>query len=340
MPLIIPLFIPQEGCPHTCVFCNQRHISQKNKFLGPQEVQEEIKHWLALVHKSTDKHVQVAFYGGTFTGLPLARQSELLQAVQPFLAQNLVTSIRLSTRPDTIEPSNLALLKQYGVTCVELGVQSCCDSVLEKSKRGHSLADIRAASRMVRSSGLSLGWQLMLGMPGETFSAIRKTVLEAIIHKPDCVRIYPLLVLRDSPLEAQWRKGLFTPLSLKKAVLYAAYMKSHFDAHKLTIIRIGLQASDGIEQSLLAGPYHPAFGEMVSSRMMLKETRKILADQDASSHCSLTISPKDHSIFIGNRQSNLKRLQALGLNERFSLNFEKNLPRHTLRVGNSSIFTS
>lgn len=342
MAAIIPLFIPHEGCPHTCIFCNQRHTRPSPEPVTPQQAADTITTWLARLQpqqqqstqstQATARTVEVAFYGGSFTALPRLRQEELLHAVQPFLAQGLVRSIRLSTRPDSIDTDTLLMLKRAGVRLIELGVQSCDDAILARSGRGHSHADTLRASRLIRKAGLQLGWQLMLGMPGEGFAAIRRKVAACIQERPDCIRIYPLVVLRGSRLAEKWRSGLFQPLSLKKAVLFCAYMKKHFDAHNLPIIRMGLQASSELEENLLAGPYHPAFGELVRARMMLMQTRALLSSYQQKEPCTLRIAPQDISVFIGMKRSNILRLEELGLSTRFTLKPDTCLPRQSLRL--------
>lgn len=180
-PLVIPLFIPHEGCPHHCVFCNQHQISaQVGEPLDAQAVVATIHTWLAQARSGHTRMVQVAFYGGSFTGLAESRQRELLAAVQPFRQQGLVQEIRLSTRPDYIDAHRLALLHEYGVGTIELGVQSCDDHLLHLAGRGHSTADTIAACQMITAAGFTLGIQLLLGLPGETFAALRRTV-----HRPE-----------------------------------------------------------------------------------------------------------------------------------------------------------
>ncbi len=339
MPTIIPLFIPHEGCPHACSYCNQFHTRPLDRpgqphhtRLTPQEIHLHIETWLARLRPQRKKLVQVAFYGGSFTALSQKRQVELLTAVQPYLKAGLVHGIRLSTRPDYIEQDQLHLLRQHGVCLIELGVQSCDDSVLARARRGHSHADSLRASACIRASGLQLGWQLMVGMPGESFAGIRRMTAACIREQPNCIRIYPLVVLRGSALEKEWRGGGFQPLSLPKAVLFTAYMKKRFDAHGLAVIRMGLQPSLELEQNILAGPYHPAFGEQVAARLMLKKTRKLLSRHRGPEPCILRIAPGDMSIFTGIRRANLKRLEALGLRSRFILRTDACLPRQSLQM--------
>lgn len=332
MPAIIPLFIPHEGCPHACSFCSQRHTRSGLAPITPQQVAASIEEWLARLGPKRRAGVEAAFYGGSFTALAGERQRALLEAVQPFLAAGQVQSIRLSTRPDCIEADHLRLLQHYGVRLIELGVQSCDDTVLSRAGRGHSHQDSLRASGLIRAAGMQLGWQLMPGLPGEGFAGIRRMAAACLQERPDCIRIYPLVVLRHSRLAQDWQRGAYRPLSLSKAVLYSAYLKERFDAQGLAVIRMGLQASPELKRNILAGPYHPAFGELVLARLMLKKARKLLSRYHGPGPCILRIAAGDVSIFTGLRRANLKRLEALGLRSRFILVPDPNLPRQSLRL--------
>lgn len=333
MPLIIPLFIPHEGCPHRCLFCNQHSISSQTRSpITGAEVAATIREWLVLARPERRTRAQVAFYGGSFTGLPAARQSELLSAVQPFLRRGEVQAIRLSTRPDTVDRDRLALLVSHGVTTVELGVQSCDDRVLRQAGRGHSSADSLQASRLIKDRGLQLGWQLMPGLPGEDGRSLRRTVEATIQTRPDFVRIYPALVVRGSGLAWLYHQGGYRPLSLGRAVVLAAFMKKRFDDQGIGVVRMGLQSSATLERDLVAGPWHPAFGELVKARLMLRQTRRTLARTGANP-VVLVINDRDQSIFRGPGSVNLRRLQELGLSARFTLRFDPNQPRQTVVMG-------
>ena len=333
-PLVIPLFIPHEGCPHRCVFCNQQLISgQEGPPLGAQEVGTTIRTWLEQARPEPHRQVQVAFYGGSFTGLAEARQRELLAAVQPFRQQGLVQEIRLSTRPDYIDPPRLELLRHFGVSTIELGVQSCDDHLLRRAGRGHSTADTLHACGLIKEAGFILGIQLLLGLPGETFATLRHTLATVTRLRPQFVRLYPLLVLRGSGLEQMYHQGAYRPLSLGRAVVQAAYLKKRFDDAGIRVVRMGLQPGAELEQSLVAGPYHPAFGEMVQSRLMLRRTRQVLAALPAHQAVTLVINPRDQSVFRGLHSRNIIRLQQLGLMERISLHTDPNQPRQTVSIG-------
>ncbi len=333
MALIIPIFLAHEGCPFRCIFCNQQSISGRSTPpTNEAEVRETIRTWLEQCRPDNRGDVQVAFYGGSFTGLPRQRQEALLVAVAPFIDQGLVHAIRLSTRPDYIDQPRLELLIRHRVSIVELGVQSCDDRVLMRSGRGHNRADIQRAAGLVRQSGLRLGIQLMTGLPGDTFTSLRATVAEVIRLQPEFVRIYPVVVLRGSALEALYRRGKYHPLSLGKAVLLTAWMKKRFDGHGIGVVRMGLQPTPELTRSLVAGPFHPAFGELVKSRLMLGQVRRTLAAVPAGTAVRLMISDRDQSLFRGQNKANIRRLRQLGLNDRYTLHTDPLQSRLTLRV--------
>lgn len=320
-PLIIPIFIPHEGCPHRCLFCNQRQISGiAYPPVNAAAVQAEIQTWLDRT-SAAEQTVQIAFYGGSFTALPRARQEELLTAAAPFLKSGLVQSLRLSTRPDCIDTEQAAFLKAHQVATVELGVQSMNDHVLAAAQRGHTADDVEKAVAALRQVGLEIGIQLLLGLPGDSRTSLRRTVQQVIALRPDFIRIYPLLVLRGSGLVALHEQGRYTPLSLSKAVIQAAFMKKRFAQAGIRVVRMGLQAGAELEASLLAGPWHPAFGELVSSRLMLRQTRQLLA-QATTKTVYLSISSRDQSVFRGMKSANVERLRQLGLWQRIVLRID------------------
>nr|WP_321465202.1 radical SAM protein [uncultured Desulfobulbus sp.] len=331
-PLVIPVFIPHEGCPHCCIFCNQHQISGQDNSVTAEEVGQVIATWLDRSGAGNRYPVQVAFYGGSFTGLPLARQQSLLAAVAPYRQQGLVQEIRLSTRPDYIDDVRIELLCRHGVGIVELGVQTCDDDLLQRAGRGHGAEDITRAATLIKAAGLQLGMQLMLGLPGQGFGAIRRTVDQVITLAPDLVRIYPVLVLEGSGLAALYHQGRYRPLSLARAVVQAAFMKKRFDDHGIVVVRMGLQPGPELEGSLVAGPYHPSFGELVKARLMLGQTRRLLAAVPPGHKVQLVINDRDQSVFRGLYSQNLKRLAQLGLADRFTLHTDPSQPRQTVSV--------
>lgn len=276
-----------------------------------QSISAEIKKWL---ERSTHKHrkIQVAFYGGSFTGLPLDQQRQYLMAVQPFIQSGQVSEIRLSTRPDYISPDTPELLNSFGVTIVELGVQSMSQDVLNQSLRGHSVAQVEEAVSILKQSGITTGAQIMIGLPGESTATTVAGVKHLVQLQPDFVRIYPVLVIKDSGLERLYRNGTYRPLPLHKAVALTARLTRLFSEKGITVIRAGLQPTAQLEANLIAGPYHPAFGELVKARLLFKKVRLLLRAHK-NHPCRLIIALQDQSLLTGNKQENLLRLKRLGL---------------------------
>jgi histone acetyltransferase (RNA polymerase elongator complex component) len=329
-PFIIPIFIAHQGCPHQCLFCNQRSITGAPEgAVGPRQVRETILAQLAWPRRHPAAPVQVAFYGGSFTGLPLALQRELLAAAQPFLASGQVQELRLSTRPDYVTPEIAGFLREQGVEIVELGAQSLDDGVLAASGRGHTAAQVGTATACLKEAGIQVGLQLMLGLPGDTTVTALASARRAAALRPDLVRLYPCLVISGSPLAELYRQGKYQPLSLPAAVSLAARLWLFFKTQGIAVARMGLQPSPSLEQSVLAGPYHPAFGELVLSRLLFRQVRALLSARPSGQPHRLSLARADESIYRGRGNANLKRLAALGLLAGVETVFSASQPRQT-----------
>lgn len=332
-PLIVPIFIPHQGCPHRCIFCNQRPITgageEASTVYSTDDIQAEIAKWLTRSPRR-GRQVQVAFYGGSFTGLATNRQQELLGAVQPFLKEGKVDAIRLSTRPDYINADTADFLRGYGVRIVELGVQSLSDQVLAASQRGHTVAQTIQALDYLAGSDLQVGVQLMLGLPAETKMSTLQGARRLARMKPDFVRLYPVLVIKGSALEVLYRQGHYAPLTMNLTIALAARIKTIFKESSIPVIRIGLPASTELEENLLAGPYHPALGELVAARIFFKQVRKILTSRTVGRHSKLAMAAQDRSIFYGQKKCSWQRLEKLGLLKDVDVSFENNLARGTV----------
>lgn len=268
---ILPLFIPMEGCPGACIYCDQRAIS------GAQSPVTAAQVAAAAEQLPVDSGVELAFYGGSFTALSAERQTELLQAVQPARAQRRITSLRLSTRPDAVDAATLARLQSYGVTTVELGVQSFDAAVLKAAGRGYDGQTAQQACRLVREAGLTLGVQLMCGLPGNSRMACLASAYTARQLGAAMLRIYPTVVLKSTPLARLWQQGRYAPLEISAAAELAAEMTVLFEAGGGSMIRAGLNPGESTEAAYLAGPYHPSFGHMVRSRIKLEQALRLLA---------------------------------------------------------------
>jgi histone acetyltransferase (RNA polymerase elongator complex component) len=309
---ILPVFVPHFGCPHDCVFCNQRHISGEQTPATAESVRQII--WEA-EHSSTDKKPQLAFYGGSFTAIPEEDQLFLLQAAKEALDRGAVSSVRLSTRPDAIDESVLRRLHAYGVKTVELGAQSLCDEVLRLSGRGHSAEDVRRASRMIKESGFCLILQMMTGLPGDTPSRSLATAKEIISLKPDGMRIYPTVIVQDTALYTLWKRKEYREHTVEDAVSLCARLVPLFEAADIPVIRIGLNPTEELSAgAAVAGAYHPALGELVRSRMLRNEAESLLQGTEPGSRICLEVAPGKLSQMIGHHRENLRFLK-----ERFAL---------------------
>ncbi|MDR0476414.1 MAG: radical SAM protein [Desulfobulbaceae bacterium] len=320
MSLIIPVFISQRGCPRHCLFCDQRTIAGG---VSP-DVAAEINMWLA---RSSQRPAQLAFYGGSFTCLSWEEQEKLLASAEPYLRDGRIASIRLSTRPDCCAAENLARLRPWRVTAIELGVQSMDDRVLTLAERGHTAADCRQAIATIRALGFACGVQLLLGLPGETWPSFLATVKEIIALRPAMVRLYPALVLAGTGLADLYASGRYRPLSLTKTIAWLAGAKRLFDAADIPVIRYGLPPSPQLARAIIAGPYHPALGEMAAQRLWFHELRRRLTTLAAGQNLTIFISPRNLSRLAGQRRGNLIRLEQLGLRHRLNIICERLRPK-------------
>jgi histone acetyltransferase (RNA polymerase elongator complex component) len=307
-PLIVPFFIPHKGCPHQCVFCNQVKIAGSGGDLpSAGELLDRIAAYRASVRR---KSVEVAFYGGTFTSLPRPVLERLLLPLQPLVARGEIDSIRVSTRPDSVDAGIAEFLVQMGVRTVELGVQSMDDDVLALSGRGHTAAHSAEACRTLQAAGVVVGMQLMPGLPGDTEEKALASLNVVLALRPDFLRIYPTLVIVGTVLATLYETGRYAPLSLDKAVRLCKIMLHAALAAEVKVIRIGLQSTGELEASgtILAGPYHPAFRQLVESALCYDLLSRLIGDIAAAEAVTIACAPSRISDITGQRQSNLKRL--------------------------------
>ena len=309
---IIPVFIPHLGCPHACVFCNQASITAVDRAMSPlirgADVLAIARKHLATLPEG-ERVVELSFFGGTFTGIPIALQEELLSAAETLLEEGSVSHIRCSTRPDFIDEAVLKRCQSYGMDIMELGVQSLDDGVLRQSGRGHDRLAVERASRLIKDHGIRLGHQIMPGLPGANRESDIATARASIAMAPDEVRIYPTLVVEDTPLAELFRSGAFQPLTLDNAVELTQEIMGHYEEAGIKIIRVGLQATEEISPngSLLAGPYHPAFKELVLSFRLNEKIRKALTA--SREPLELVIHPKDLSVLYADKKRYFRQHQ-------------------------------
>ena len=307
-PLIIPVFLPNLGCHERCLFCNQKVPSEG--LSSPSSVRNFIETSLnRFPSEKEDREKQVAFYGGSFTAIHKDDQVRYLKEVQPFLASGLIDSIRISTRPDALDEEILSLLKEYGVKTVEVGVQSMIDEVLLLAHRGHCAADTISATSLLNRWGFEVGYQLMIGLPGDSCDLFLQTLDQVIELKPDFVRIHPTLVLKGTPLENLWRAGEYSPLSLDKAIQWLKKGLLRLENSPISVARIGLQPTKELERDYLAGPYHPAFRQLIDSAIFFDMAKYLLQNFPNGSKAIFFCNPKEISNLKGQRNENSLKLK-------------------------------
>ncbi len=309
---IIPIFIAFQGCYHQCVYCEQETITGQSSLVTEDEVREIIEYKYGWFKNKED--VQVAFYGGSFTAMPLKIQENLLKAVKPYIDEGKIGGIRLSTRPDAITEENLKMLKEYHVHTIELGIQSTDPEVLRQSGRRTSLESMDESSKLIHSFGIRLGLQQMIGLPGDTLEKTLKTTRDMIFWAPDFVRIYPTIVLKNTPLQKLYEEGKYHPLTLEDAVKWTALIMELYEEHQVTIARIALSPQDFMKR-YIAGPIDPQFRELAASYLM---TDRLLKNY-LISHSKIKISgnTKDINAIVGPRQFGRNRLKEQGVEVEF-----------------------
>lgn len=314
---IIPIFVPHLGCPNDCIFCNQKSISGQTKQVTKDDVKKIIDYYLSSF-KEEDAYKEVAFFGGSFTGIDVNIQEELLNAAYEYVKNKKIDSIRISTRPDYIDKETLKRLKTYKVKTIELGVQSANDYILKKAGRGHTFEDVKKASRLIRWNGFKLGHQMMVGLPESTRLDELNTAKELIKLKPKMIRIYPVLVIKNTKLAKEYEEGTYEPITLNQAVETCKELVYLFNKKKIDVIRIGLQNTDIIaepdskESEVLAGPFHPAFGQLVEDSIWYDSiVDKIKKFNVKVKEVEISVNPQDLNSVIGHKKENANKLKEL-----------------------------
>ncbi len=302
----ISLFVPHMGCPHQCSFCNQKTISGSVKQLTPEDVTETLNK--ALLDNNEPQNTEIAFFGGSFTAIPREYMVSLLEATKQFIEKGLFSGIRISTRPDAIDTDVLDILKKYKVQSIELGAQSTDEDVLELNHRGHTRQDIFNASKLIKEKGFSLGLQMMTGLLGDTDEKSLKSCDDIISLKPDTVRIYPTIVLEGTFLGEMYKKGEYAPQTLSSAVSLCSKLLKKFYDSNIKVIRLGLHSGGNVEEGFIAGPYHPAFGELCESEIYLECARKLLKEVKDKKNITIYVNPREISKMTGQKGCNKKAL--------------------------------
>ena len=311
---IIPIFVPHLGCPNDCVFCNQKSISGQKKNMTKEEAKNIIDNYLKNI-KDENAQIEIAFFGGSFTAIEEKIQNELLELAYGYIKNGQAESIRISTRPDCINKEILKRLKKYKVKTIELGVQSSNEYVLQKAGRGHTFEDVKRASKLIRKKGFVLGHQMMVGLPESTRQDEINTAKDLIKLKPKMVRIYPVLVLKGTKLEKDYKSEKYKALTVVQAVEICKELVRMFDDKNIDVIRVGLQNTDEItdpnnkESQVIVGPYHPAFRQLVETAMWYDAiVSKIKKLNTKVKEVEITVNPADANSVIGHKKENIKKL--------------------------------
>ena len=304
----IPIFVPHLGCPHDCVFCNQVKITGLSTDVTPESAETIIFQHLNTLPENAD--IEVAFFGGSFTGIPVDVQKSLLETAYKYVLSGEISGIRLSTRPDYISEEILIMLKSYGVTTIELGVQSMSNEVLSANERGHTDTDVINACTLIKQYGFTLGVQMMTGMYGSDSGADINTAKRLIALEPDIVRIYPTIVIENTKLCRLYKSGAYTPPSLDETVDLCAVLYKMFTEEGITVIRMGLQSTDLINENaeFIAGPYSSCFGELVLSRIE-RDKLENMAKTAKDKKLTVYVSPCDISKTVGYKRENIRYIK-------------------------------
>ena len=304
----ISIFVPHIGCPNKCSFCNQRYIT--GTFKAPRI--SDVKSAISVAKKSSKYNplvTEIAFFGGSFTAINRNYMLDLLKTASEAVEKGEAKGIRISTRPDAIDDEILTLLKEHNVTAIELGAQSLDNRVLRMNNRGHSVSDVVRASKLIKDYGFELGLQIMTGLYCDNDETAIKTAEKVIEIKPDTVRIYPTIVLKDTYLAALYSDNIYKPQTLENAVNLASRLYTMFTEADIKVIRLGLHSIEG--EAFIAGPWHPAFSELCQSRIMLENVIELLKEKG---NYIIYVNKSDVSKMSGQKRSNLIHLASMGYN--------------------------
>ncbi|MBR1384448.1 MAG: radical SAM protein [Ruminococcus sp.] len=331
----ISIFVPHAGCPFRCSFCDQNTISGENALPHKEDVERICRQ--AVSEISDPANTEIAFFGGSFTAIERRYMIELLEAAKPFIGENGFKGIRISTRPDFIDDEVLSLLKEYGVTSIELGAQSLDDSVLEANNRGHTAADVYNACKLIRDRGFELGLQLMIGLYKSNETLEISNMSKVLDIKPDTVRIYPVVILKNTLLGRLFRYGEYIPMPFEAVVGICSQMLKAFEQSGIRVIKCGLHASEFVERDMIGGYYHPAFREICESKIykdeIISELQKAgfsLAGSKERIKLFVEVSPDCISKAAGHKKSNTEYFKNLGID--IKIVADENIPRYVCEI--------
>lgn len=325
----VALFVPDEGCPHRCSFCNQKTISGKTKRLEIKDIDSAVE--TALESADCNKG-EIAFFGGSFTAIDKTYMISLLERAKMYIDKGLFAGIRISTRPDCINKEILDILKKYGVTSIELGCQSMDDEVLRLNNRGHSSADVLYSAEMIKSYGFEFGVQMMTGLYGDNKEKAIETAKRLIALSPDTARIYPTVVLKNTELERLYKMGEYTPQTVDEAADLCSELLMLFHEADIRVIRVGLHSGGNVEEGYVAGAYHPAFREICESRIYLRKVLSEIKRQGTpKGDLTVTVGNSFVSMMSGQKKSNSQKLREIGYN--LKIKQDSKLKKYEVEVG-------
>lgn len=324
----IALFVPHEGCPHRCIFCDQRTISGECARVTAEDVDRAVSVAVSSASYSPE-NTEIAFFGGSFTAIDREYMTSLLKAAHKYVSDGTVKGIRCSTRPDAIDDEVLEVYKSFGGTSIELGCQSMDDEVLSMNRRGHTAADTVKAAELIKTHGLSLGVQMMTGMYGDTPQGTLETAQKLITLEPDTARIYPTIVLNGTALGVLYGNGKYKAQSLDDAVEICSRLLMMFEDKGINVIKLGLHASDDVARSALAGPYHPAFRELCENRLYLEKAKTLLDGRPEGDYV-LAVGTGDVSRMTGQKKRNTEILRSMGY--RVKVTADEEMKKYQVRI--------
>ena len=325
----VALFVPDEGCPHRCSFCNQKTISGKTKRLELADIDSAVK--TALESADCNKG-EIAFFGGSFTAIDKDYMISLLERAKMYIDKGLFAGIRVSTRPDCINEEILQILKYYGVTSIELGCQSMDDEVLRLNNRGHSADDVVKSAKLIKDFGFEFGVQMMTGLYGDNDKTAIETARKLIVLAPDTARIYPTVVLENTELERLYKEGEYRPQTVDEAADLCSELLLMFHDADIKVIRVGLHSGGNVEDGFVAGAYHPAFREICESRIYLKKVLAEIKRQGTEKgDITITVGSSFVSMMAGQKKANSQKLREMGYN--LKIKQDKNMKKYEIEVG-------
>ncbi len=325
----ISIFVPHIGCPHRCSFCDQRTISGTQKAPSGDDVREICTK--AMSEIKSPENTEIAFFGGSFTAIPQKYMIELLESAHEFIGDGKFKGIRISTRPDCINPEILDILKKYGVTAIELGAQSMVNHVLEANERGHTAEDVYKASDLIKSYGFELGLQMMIGLYKSTADDELETMERIIEICPDTVRIYPVVILKNTKLGKLYQSGEYKTFDFEQAVDMSSSAMAEFERNGIRVIKCGLHASEFVERDMIGGFYHPAFRELCESNIYMTEIFKVIkADNCRCRDYTFAVNSSCISKAVGHKKSNIKYFSEQGIDIRII--GDENIPKYHVEL--------